>query len=476
MKFSQNGGRFARLLGRVIVALGDRSGNVAAIIAILLVPLIGVLAMGAEVTNWYMVQRAAQNTADTTVIAAATQDANNGGGGTSDYVKYGQSVASQYGFTNGVANDTTVTVTYPSNAVAAVCNKACYEVQVTKTLPIHLIGIVGYKGDATLNAGGAGQKVTAVALATVKIVLAPFCLLSLNGGIVAHGIPNSDLTCNVYANGSADCTGHDLTSGVSDANGAKNSCGTTQLNEPAAADPYAGLESSISSTIKGGTSHCGGSPTYYPDTSGSWPSGTNKITTASAIDGNTEVYCGDVQISGNVVLAAGSATTLIIENGSLDITAGSLLQTSSTSGGLTVIFTGAAGVGSSNSYTGGGQPSNFLEGGGMIDSFAPQSGTWSGISMFQDTNLPLTSTNFAGDAPATKLTGVMDISRTNLTVRGAVNKSSNGQSCFTLVVASLQMDGTGDLMDFPSGQQSGCQQAGVTQLLEPGELIGQLVY
>ena len=38
------------------------------------------------------------------------------------------------------------------------------------------------------------------------------------------------------------------------------------------------------------------------------------------------------------------------------------------------------------------------------------------------------------------------------------------------------MNGTGDLLNFPNGPQSECQQAGVTQLFEPGQVIGQLVY
>ena len=82
---------------RIADAVGDTRGNIATITAILLVPLIAVLAMGVEVAGWYTVQRGAQNTADTSAIAVATQGAN-----TNDTLAqlntYGQSVASKYGF------------------------------------------------------------------------------------------------------------------------------------------------------------------------------------------------------------------------------------------------------------------------------------------------------------------------------------------------------------------------------------------
>ena len=103
---------------------------------------------------------------------------------------------------------------------------ACYRVQITKTVPLNLVPIIGYKGDAALSGGGNGQNVIAVALAITKTETAPFCLMALSGGIVAHGVPFADLTCNIYSNTSADCTGHDLTSGYSDTTGnGKNSCG-----------------------------------------------------------------------------------------------------------------------------------------------------------------------------------------------------------------------------------------------------------
>jgi Flp pilus assembly protein TadG len=48
----------------------DRRGNVALMAGLLMVPLVGAMGVGFEITNWYMTQRAMQNAADAAVIAS----------------------------------------------------------------------------------------------------------------------------------------------------------------------------------------------------------------------------------------------------------------------------------------------------------------------------------------------------------------------------------------------------------------------
>jgi Flp pilus assembly protein TadG len=64
---------------------------------VLIIPLVGALGIGFEVSNWYMITRGMQNAADAAVLAAAT----NGG---PNYGVEARAVAAQYGFVDGTNN------------------------------------------------------------------------------------------------------------------------------------------------------------------------------------------------------------------------------------------------------------------------------------------------------------------------------------------------------------------------------------
>ncbi len=51
----------------------DERGTVAVIMGVLIIPLVGALGIGYEVSNWYMITRGMQNAADAAAIAAATK-------------------------------------------------------------------------------------------------------------------------------------------------------------------------------------------------------------------------------------------------------------------------------------------------------------------------------------------------------------------------------------------------------------------
>ena len=50
----------------------DKRGAVSVLMGFLMIPLVGTLAIGFEVSNWYLTTRGLQNAADTAAIAAAT--------------------------------------------------------------------------------------------------------------------------------------------------------------------------------------------------------------------------------------------------------------------------------------------------------------------------------------------------------------------------------------------------------------------
>src|SRR5258707_12635278 len=77
----------------------DQRGTVSIIMGLLIVPLVGALGIGFEVSNWYMTGRGMQNAADAAALAAAT----NGG---ANYDVEAKAVAAQYGFVDGASNIT----------------------------------------------------------------------------------------------------------------------------------------------------------------------------------------------------------------------------------------------------------------------------------------------------------------------------------------------------------------------------------
>ena len=277
--------------------------------------------------------------------------------------------------------------------------------------------------------------------------------------IVTNGNPKANLAgCSIMANTSARCNGHNLNADYGLAHGTNSGCGVTQVSGvPAVADPYASLAKNIP------PSTCGSYPqeptkksdpplTAWNGTSGNTFSGTYTLS------GNVQI-CGDLQLTGNVTINATSGAVLIIENGQLD-TNGYELTTSSGSG-LTVVFSG----------TNGGSYVHAPTGGGTLDIAAPTSGPWSGVAIYQDSNLTTgVDISAAGSSPTWDITGLVYLPNSNVTLSGAVNKSSNGQSCFVIVMNAITINGTGDILE-----NGGCSKTGLTMPTASVPARGQLV-
>jgi Flp pilus assembly protein TadG len=451
--------------------LRSRRGNIAPMVALLIAPLVAIMGVATQAGSWFLLQRAMQNAADTAVIAAAT----NGGNGGTDYVAEARSLTADYGFTNG-SRSVTVTVPAPTTyaGVTSCASSPCYNVVINNVAPLYLLQLIGYTGNSS---GGGGQIVTAGALATTLTINSPMCLLSLGSGDDTNGdgINHSSIGCNVFSNGnSPHCNGNALTTGWSDSVGppqnSNKSCGVGLNGNvqqhgglTAMADPYQPILAANPPT-----NPCS---SYYSESDPLWPAATNKLNSDPGWDGSEKVLCGDVQLGGNVTLT-GASTVLVIENGQLD-TNGYTLQTAANAG-LTIIFTSPTPATEAYSDSGYGAPSNFIVGGGTLDAAAPISGTWSGLLLIQNSALPLQSVDYKGNKPTLDMTGVIDAPALSLLAEGAVNKSTNGYSCFTLVVHDMTIKGTGDL--FYINAQAQCPQAGVSTINAPAGVIGKLVY
>lgn len=455
--------------------LARENGNIAVITAIMLPVIIGGAGIGFETAGWYQTQRAMQNAADSAAIAAAT----NAG---SSYSSEADAVTAAYGFTNGTSG---VVVTTSNAAACPAGGNTCYSVSITKPVPLYLMQILGFHGNTTLN-GNYAEQMSVSAIAAAGRTTDTYCLVALNAngtGITTDGSPKANLNgCDIFSNNGATCNGHDLDAGAGDAHHTATGCGSVQhSNLGLLSDPYSYLATSIPSNPCSPTTLPSGVSTAYPQEPGKKGTPLPNVTgtgsssnvswgatpSGSVTWGSTVYFCGDVQLSGdlNVTTPAGG-TVMVIENGQLD-TNGFTIQTQSTCGpspctgasGLTIVFTSPSGDDSNAAYT------HAPTGGGTLDIAAPTTGTWKGVAIYQDPNVTAgVDISAAGNSPTWDLTGLVYLPNSSVTLKGAVNKSTNGYSCFTMITGQVLIDGTGYILD--EGQ---CTQAGLTQ---PSELVG----
>ena len=447
---------FAKLLNRAakncaqkIVRLrSDRRANVAMMFALMAPVLVGGLGMGMESANWYVDQRQMQNASDAAAIAASSD-------GTSNYAAVASSVAATYGYVNAT-NGTTVTSTNAAPCPAGGNN--CYRVNISFKQQLYLLPVVGFSGDTTVS-GQPAQTISSASTATVGTTPRSYCLLALNTigtAILGNGVPTTNFAgCNTMSNASATCHGHDMGADYGDAHITDSGCGVIQESGvPVVPDPYAGLASNIPANT------CAGSYPQEPSHHGdpALPAG-NLWTGSKALAGNVQV-CGDLQLTGDVTINAPAGAVLVIENGRLD-TNGHTIQTASGSA-MTVVFSGT----NDANYVHG--PIDTANGGaGTIDIQAPSSGVWSGVALYDDpaitTGVDLSA---AGNSPTWDITGLVYLPHSNVTFSGAVNKSSNGSSCFAMVVGDITINGTGEIL-----AHGGCNAAGLA--MPTGQVPGR---
>jgi hypothetical protein len=225
---------------------------------------------------------------------------------------------------------------------------------------------------------------------------------------------------------------------------------------PIAADPYKYLASDIPANT------C----SSYPQESGGKQTTWSGPITLPA----TTIICGDLQLTGDVTLTTASpGSVLVIENGQLDTISGCkkgcTLQTAAGSA-LTIIFSGTDASCKSINCTHGPTSTNGNKG-GTLDIQAPTTGTWKGVAIYEDPALTFgVNISDAGNSPTWDITGLVYLPHATVTFSGAVNKSSNGASCFVLVVDNITINGTADIL--PKGA---CVAAGLSM---PTDTVGTI--
>lgn len=425
----------------------DEGGAVSVLMGFLLIPLVGFLALGFEVSNWYMITRGMQNAADSATVAAAI---NNG----ANYDVEAKAVAAQYGFVNG-ANNVTVTVTNTATCPAGGNN--CYSTFISGYTPLLMTQVVGYQGDGFIN-GTLQKKLGAIAVAKPANTPDDLCILALASsgaaqGIRTNGAPTGNMNgCDSMSNTASQCNGSNLGLGNSFAVGSNNGCGTKQISSPAITDPYAYLAANIPPLSSSGC-------TSYPQESkhgNAYSVATsNQLSGSLNLSSGNNFKCGDQMLTANTTIntGLGQSAVLIIENGQLDLN-GFQLTTSSGSA-VTVVFSGTNGGG----YMHG--PSDNTNGsGGLLDITPPTTGAWKGVAIYQDPSLTTgVDVSAAGNSPTWNITGLIYLPHSSLTLKGAIDKSTFGKSCVVMVADNFQISGTGGILKTDIGQ---CAQAGLT--------------
>ncbi|QIG91080.1 pilus assembly protein TadG-related protein [Bradyrhizobium sp. 6(2017)] len=252
--------------------LRSRRGSVAFATVVALIPLIGVVALGGEAGSWYVTRQHAQNAADAAAVSGAMQQLciSNAPCAVTQTVDYrGKQSAAQNAFCNagatsypgsvcsaslptGVAQTVTITPLgswngTPGNFVQAT---------VSQQQPAYLAQVVGL---TTVNIG-------ATAVAQVKSVTYPPCVLSLTGSISFQGSPNINApNCGMASNDKAadaiNFTGGGMSmnlgslSTVGGCTGAATFCNTALKYLPAPTkNPFSDLDGAL-------TTLCGANPT-----------------------------------------------------------------------------------------------------------------------------------------------------------------------------------------------------------------------
>ena len=91
---------------------------------------------------------------------------------------------------------------------------------------------------------------------------------------------------------------------------------------------------------------------------------------------------------------------------------------------------------------------------------APTTGPWSGMAIVQDPSLTNgVDISQAGNAPTLNITGLIYMPHATITLKGAINKSTNGTNCVVMVADNFQISGTGGILKTDIGN---CVGAGLT--------------
>jgi Flp pilus assembly protein TadG len=331
--------------------LHSRRGAVAFATIIALVPLIGVVALGGEAGSWYVTRQHAQNAADAAAYSGAVQQLciSNAPCAVTQTVDYrAKQAAAQNAFCNAGSTSypgsqcstslpSGVSQTVQIASLASWKGTAGTYVQatVTQQQPAYLARVLGL---STVN-------VPATAVATVKSVVYPPCVLSLTGSISFQGSPNINApNCGMASNDKAkdaiNFTGGGMSmnlgslSTVGGCTGTASFCNTALTYMPAPTiNPFTALDGAL-------TTLCGTNPTLPAKCGLPKCSGSDLVAYTAA----NKCTNDSISTKGNTAFNLAAGVSVYFISGTLTLKGGSTVTCNSPCTGVTFILLPGASI------------------------------------------------------------------------------------------------------------------------------------
>lgn len=430
--------------------LRSRRGAAAFATVIALVPLIGVVALGGEAGSWYVTRQHAQNAADSAAYSGAAQQLclSNPPCAVSQTVDYrAKQAAAQNAFCNVGStsypgsqcvgsNPAGISQTVQVASLTSWKGTAGTYVQATvsQQQPAYLARVLGL---STVN-------IPATAVATVKSVLFPPCVLSLTGSIGFQGSPNINapncgMASNSTANNAINFTGGGMTmnlgslSTVGGCTGAASFCDKALKYLPApTANPFSALDGAL-------TTLCGANPTLPAKCGLPVCPGSDLV---AYVAGSASTACtnNNTQTKGNANVSLAAGVSVYFISGTLTLKGGSIVSCTNPCTGVTFILLPGASI--------------DMKGGAMLTlkgpATAPNASSLpaalqSSAALFQYMSMydaSATAVTFGGNSNI-NLTGNIYAPNASVTFQGnpTIAVGGTGGACGQLIAASISFNG-----------------------------------
>lgn len=392
----------------------DQQGSILVLWALTLTATIGMIGLGLETGNWYLVKRNLQSAADVAAIGGAYE-------ATSDArTSVARTEMSRNGFSS--SNGVTITINNPptsgsytssNNAVEIIASQpqskmfSAVLMSQTPTVRVRSVAIRNTAGTACILALNSLSADTLVETGTATLNM-PSCMVaanSSNNGAISVGGHSTMNVQGLYTPGGYSVTGS-----------ASFTSATTPVTDGnPLIDPYANLAM----------------PT---------PSGCNytNYNSNSSVTLNPGTYCSGFSLNAgaNVTLNPG---TYIFDRGTFSING----QATLTGTGVTIIFT---------SSTGSNHAQASINGGAIVNLSAPTSGTYKGVAFYQNRNASTNNDNSFNGGSTMNINGAMYFPRGHTIFNGG---STVTAPCTQLIAYTITFNGNNNISsNCPSGNNN----------------------
>ena len=379
----------------------DERGNYLVMMALMAPVLIGIVGLGADYGLWMQTHRSMQNAADSAAASAATAYAV----GNTGSATQAKAVASSYGFVHGT-DGVTVTVNRPPISGSYLGNSNAVEVIISGTRTANFSSIIS-SDSGTITA-------RAVGLASGN---GSGCVLALD--TTASGADTETGTTDVKLNG---CSLYDNSNNSSSA---LRIVGAATLTAQSV-NVVGGISGQSAITTTQGT-YTGVTPAVDPYAGVAMPAATGALDTTCCNDGTYSpgIYKNGMKLTAHANVTLNPGTYYL--QGDLDISGNSSL----TGTGVTLVFTSSNG----NSYAGA-----TINGGANVSLTAPTSGTFSGIAMFGDRNMPLGTQYTFNGGSTQNIIGAVYLPRASVKYAGG-STTNTVNKCTQLIADTMTFNG-----------------------------------